>query len=115
MPRAGTQVGIPAQVQNLTVEIPVTFTEQLLGGIIVSWQPLGTSCTPSNGVILADGSVATCPVGESLPLNKYRIYYRLTEEDDWKDVYVAGEQTTQLLTGLEKGRDYSFQVKCHRT
>jgi hypothetical protein len=94
----------------VTAKVPPAFTDQLSGGIVVAWSPLPSFCVPSDGATLADGSVASCPVGESLPLRRYRVYYKLSDATDWRDMYVGGEQTTQLVTGLDKGRDYSFQV-----
>ena len=63
-----TFTGKPAQVKNVTITIPPGFVDQLSGSIIVQWDPLMSFCTASDGVFLSDGSVATCPRGEDLPL-----------------------------------------------
>lgn len=83
-----------------------------MGGILVSWNPLPDHCRPSDdGIILTDGSVGTCPKGEDLPLKNYKIYYRLsTEAGTYSSILVEGGTRNYLVSGLEKGQDYNFQV-----
>ena len=67
-----SQVGIPQQVKNVTLTIPPEFVDRLDGSFIVSWDALPSNCDPSDGVVLADGSIATCPRGEDADLLGYR-------------------------------------------
>lgn len=105
-----TKVGIPAQVQNVTVTIPPDFVDQLNGAIVVAWSPLPTFCTASDGVYLFDGSVGTCPRGEDADLRGYRLYYKLSTVGAWTQIFLPPTTTRYMVTPLEKGLDYSFQV-----